>query len=65
MIQIAVHLEADDLTALRAIAARYHQPVSAVARRALEDYIARSRPESRLERLRSGRGLWKPHGSRP
>jgi predicted transcriptional regulator len=65
MIQLSVFLEPDQLTALRAIAARHEEPVSSVARRALEDFIARSRPEGRLERLRSARGLWKAREPRP
>ena len=59
MIPVKVHVAPDQHTALKAVAARYHETVSAVVRRAISEHLERSRPEGRLERLRSARGLWK------
>lgn len=56
---VKVHLTPEQHTALRAAAARASEPVSAVVRRALDDWLARTQPEGRLERLRSARGLWR------
>lgn len=59
---VKVHLTPEQHTALRAAAARAHEPLSAVVRRALDEWLARTQPEGRLERLRSARGLWKGRG---
>ncbi len=52
-------LTLDQITALKALAARTGESVSAVARRAIEDYLAEQSPEDRLQALRTVRGLWK------
>ena len=52
-------LTTDQVTALKALAARTNESTSAVARRAIDDYLAQERPEDRLQALRSVRGLWK------
>jgi hypothetical protein len=59
MIPVKVHLAPEQHTSLKAVAAAYHETVSAVVRRAVAEHLERSRPEGRLERLRCGRGLWK------
>ena len=52
-------LTLDQVTALKALAARTGESVSAVARRAVDNYLAQERPADRLEALRAVRGLWK------
>ncbi len=52
-------LTPDQITALKAIAARTGESVSAVARHAFDEYLSRQRPEDRLQALRSVRGMWK------
>jgi hypothetical protein len=52
-------LTLDQVTALKALAARTGESVSAVARRAVDNYLAHERPADRLEALRAVRGLWK------
>jgi hypothetical protein len=52
-------LTADQVTALRAIAARTGESASAVARRAFDEYLSRQTPEDRLQALRSIKGMWK------
>lgn len=52
-------LTADQVTALRAIAARTGESASAVARRAFDEFLSRQTPEDRLQALRSVKGMWK------
>ena len=52
-------LTLDQVTALKALAARTGESVSAVARRAVDNSLAQERPADRLEALRAVRGLWK------
>jgi hypothetical protein len=59
MLPVTVHLTPEQLTALKAAAARERTPVTVVVRRAVDDWLARTQPEGRMQRLRSGRGLWK------
>ncbi len=59
MRRIPLFLTPDQVTALKALAARTGESASAVVRRALDDYLAKERPEDRLQSLRSVRGLWK------
>ena len=49
----------EQLTGLKAIATRAGESVSAVARRAVDDYLSRQSPEDRLQALRTVRGMWK------
>ena len=58
-------LTADQVTALKAIATRTGESVSAVARRAIDDYLARQSPEDRLQSLRTVRGMWKERKDLP
>ena len=58
-------LTADQVTALRAIATRTGESVSAVARRAVDDYLTRQSPEDRLQSLRTVRGMWKERKDLP
>lgn len=59
MLPVKIHLTPEQHTALKAAAARAREPVAVVVRRALDDWLARTQPEGRLQRLRNGRGLWK------
>lgn len=56
---VKVHLTPEQHTALRAAAARTREPLAAVVRRAIDEWLLRTQPEGRLERLRSARGLWR------
>jgi hypothetical protein len=58
-------LTLDQITALKAIAARTGESVSAVARRAFDEYLSRQRPADRLQALRSVRGMWKGRKDMP
>ncbi len=52
-------LTADQVTSLRAIAARTGESASAVARRAFDEFLSRQTPEDRLQALRTIKGMWK------
>lgn len=59
MAKVTVHLPAELLTALKAEVNRAGVPLSDVVRQAIIAHLHKGVPATRLEALRSGRGLWK------
>jgi Arc/MetJ-type ribon-helix-helix transcriptional regulator len=59
MSKVTIHLPPDLLTAIKAEANRGGVPISEVVRQAIIAHLHKGVPATRLEALRSARGLWK------
>jgi Arc/MetJ-type ribon-helix-helix transcriptional regulator len=59
MSKVTIHLPPDLLTSVKAEANRGGVPISEVVRQAIIAHLHRGVPATRLEALRSARGLWK------
>jgi hypothetical protein len=60
-----IYLTDEEMTAVRSIAQRLGKTQSEVIRTALDRFIDREDPSSRIGLLRSGRGLWKDRQDLP
>jgi len=59
MAKVTIHLPPDLLTTLKAEVNRAGVPLSEVVRQAIIAHLHKGVPATRLEALRSARGLWK------
>ena len=59
MSKVTIHLPPDLLTSLKTEANRAGMPLSEVVRQAITSHLHKGVPATRLEALRSARGLWK------
>jgi hypothetical protein len=60
-----IYLTAQEMKAVRSIARRLGRTQSEVIRTALDRFIERENTSSRIDMLRSGRGLWKDRRDLP
>ena len=59
MPKVTIHLPDDLLTGLKAEVNRAGVPMAEVVRQAIQAHLHRGVPVSRIEALRSAKGLWK------
>lgn len=60
-----IYLTEEERKALSDIAERTGRKMSALIREAVDEFIEQHRDESRIESLRSGRGMWKDRDDLP
>lgn len=60
-----IYLTEEERKALSDISERTGRKMSALIREAVDEFIEQHRDESRIESLRSGRGMWKDRDDLP